>query len=152
MRAAGISPHAANFKRQIQLRLLQAARDMWLDVQPRVAKQCAVGLGQTFLVNMWLTPASHAARYFKDYKVTITKPSGDTDVITLDSFRADTTAWFEYVADEEGTWKLKFDFQGGYFPAGNYTVYSGAFVGAQVWNFSESTYYKPSQTAKQNLT
>jgi hypothetical protein len=57
---------------------------------------------QTILVNMWLQPATHASRYFKDYKGTITKPDGTQDVITMDSFRADTTAYFEYVADQLG--------------------------------------------------
>ena len=33
-----------------------------------------VGLGQVFLVNMWLTPSIHVSRYMSDYKVTIQKP------------------------------------------------------------------------------
>ncbi len=111
-----------------------------------------IGVGQELLVNIWLNPALHVSRYFSDYKVTLTKPDGTTDTVTIDSYRADTTAWFPYVVERAGTWKLKFDFPGGYFPPGNYTVYEGAFVGAQVWNFSQSVYYKPSSTPEQTLT
>ncbi len=112
-----------------------------------------VGLEQTFLVNVWLTPASHAARYFTGYEITIQKPSGQTDVITVDSYRADTTAWFEYLADEVGVWKLKFDFKGGYFPAGNYSTEFGAVMygEATTFNFPQSCYYAPSSTDWQEL-
>ncbi len=111
-----------------------------------------IGKGQTLLINVWMNPALHVSRYFTGFQIILTKPDGTTETITKDSYRADTTAYVEYQVDQVGTWQLQFIFPGGYFPAGNYTVYSGAFVGAQVWNFSESTYYKPSQTAKQNLT
>jgi len=111
-----------------------------------------VGLGQVFLVNMWTTPALHVSRYHSDYKLTITKPSGEQHVVEIDSYRADATAWLEWVADEVGDWKLKFEFQGSYFPAGNYTSYGGAWIGPQVINFVESAYYRPSSTAEQTLT
>jgi hypothetical protein len=110
-----------------------------------------VGLNQIFLVNMWITPALHVSRYLKGYKVTIQKPNGDTDVITMDSYRGDATAWFEYIADQEGVWKLKFEFPGGYFPPGIYTVYGGAFVGPQNVTFTQSCYYEPSSTDWQEL-
>jgi hypothetical protein len=110
-----------------------------------------VGAGQTFLVNMWLNPAMHASRYMKDYKVTITKADGTKDVITMNSYRADTTAWFEYIADQVGTWKLKFEFPGGYFPPGNYTPAPGAVMGTATQNFQQSCYYKPASTAEQTL-
>ncbi len=35
-----------------------------------------IGVGQTLLVNLWLNPALHVSRYFKDYAVTITSPTG----------------------------------------------------------------------------
>jgi len=111
-----------------------------------------VGLGQKFLVNLWITPPSHSTRYFKDYTVTITKPDGTKDVIKVDSYRGDTTSWFEYTADQIGAWRLKFDFLGGYFPAGNYTQYAGGFNVAGVFNFAQSCYYQPSSTMEQNLT
>ncbi|XHH09040.1 MAG: PQQ-binding-like beta-propeller repeat protein [Candidatus Bathyarchaeia archaeon] len=111
-----------------------------------------IGVNQELLVNIWLNPALHVSRYFKDYTVTFTKPDGTTDVVKIDSYRADCTAWFPYKVDQTGTWTIKFDFPGGYFPAGNYTTYSGAVMGSGVTNFKESVYYKPSSTPVQNLT
>jgi hypothetical protein len=112
-----------------------------------------VGLGQTILVNVWVTPPLHEARYFKDFKITVIKPSGDTEVVTIDSFRADTTGYFERIADEQGTWKLKFDFQGAYFPAGNYSTTFGAVMYGVPQNFSfpQSCYYPPASTGFQEL-
>ena len=111
-----------------------------------------IGKGQSLLVNMWLNPALHVSRYFSDYTVTITKPDGSKEVVKKDSYRADATAWFEYVPDQAGEWTLKFDFPGGYFPPGNYTIFPGAFVGANIVNFQSSVYYEPSHTAEQKLT
>ena len=102
-----------------------------------------VGLGQSLLVNLWLQPPTHVARYFKDaFKVTFTKPDGTTGTVgPLSSYFGDSTAWFEYTMDQIGTWTIKFDFLGAYYPAGNYTSYA-AFAG----NLSaqQSVYYKPS--------
>jgi hypothetical protein len=111
-----------------------------------------IGVNQELLVNIWLNPALHVSRYFKDYTVTITKPDGSTDVVKIDSYRADSTAWFPYIVDQIGTWTLKFDFLGGYFPAGNYTTAGGAVMGSGVTSFTQSVYYKPSSTPVQNLT
>ena len=121
-----------------------------------------IGVGQTFLVNIWTNPGTHVERKHQDYTVTITKPDGTKDVIKMDSYVADATAWFEYAADQVGDWKLKFDFLGTYFPAGLYyqgKIYpnlaaigsytSGPFAGpAQL----ESAYYKPSSTPEITLT
>jgi hypothetical protein len=76
-----------------------------------------VGLNQIFLVNLWTSPALHPSRYHPDYTVTITKPSGQEQVVKLDLYHADATAWFEWIADEVGEWTLRFDFLGTYFPA-----------------------------------
>jgi hypothetical protein len=84
--------------------------------------------------------------------VTFTKPDGTTDKVVVNSYQADTTAWFEYIVDHVGTWKVKFDFPGGYFPAGNYTAAEGAFIGPGPFSFTQSVYYKPSSTAEQTLT
>lgn len=108
-----------------------------------------VGVGQTFLVNMWTTPALYSERMHKDYTVTITKPDGTKDVIKIDSYNADATAWFEYIADQIGTWKLKFDFLGTYFPAGRY--YNGYIVTNSSGGVVDSAYYQPSSTAEQTL-
>ena len=81
------------------------------------------------------------------------KPIGDTEVVTIDSFRADTTGYFERIADEQGTWKIKFDFQGAYFPAGNYSTTFGAVMYGVPQNFSfpQSCYYPPASTGFQEL-
>ena len=109
-----------------------------------------VGVGQTILVNMWNTPPPAANRFLAGYKVTITKPDSTQEVITMDSYVADGTAWFEYVADQLGTWKLKFEFPGEYFPAGRY--YNGYIVTNTSGTVYSSQYYKPSSTAEQTLT
>lgn len=113
-----------------------------------------VGVNQPVLVNVWLTPATFAARYFKGYEVSIMDPTGKVQVITLDSFRADTTAYYEFTPNQVGTWKLKFDFKGGYFPAGNYTTEFGAVMYGQATTFSfpQSCYYAPDSTEWQELT
>ncbi len=67
-----------------------------------------VGIGQTFLVNVWTTPPPAADRFLAGFKITITKPDNSVDVITADSYVADGTAWFEYRAYQVGTWKHKF--------------------------------------------
>ncbi|MFC1488000.1 PQQ-binding-like beta-propeller repeat protein, partial [Thermoproteota archaeon] len=77
-----------------------------------------VGLNQRFLVNLWVTPATNAHRFMPDYKVTITKPSGEQHVVTMDSYQADATAWFEWIADEMGTWTINFEHAGTYFQEG----------------------------------
>lgn len=111
-----------------------------------------VGVGQTILVNMWTLPAIHAARYISDYTVTITKPDGTQEAIKRDSYRADATSWFEYTPNQVGTYKLKFDFLGAYWPAGNYSVEPGAWIGGQVVNFQNSVYHEPSSSPELTLT
>ncbi|MBE3116998.1 PQQ-binding-like beta-propeller repeat protein, partial [Candidatus Bathyarchaeota archaeon] len=110
-----------------------------------------VGVGQSIIINLWVTPAIHVSRYFKDFKVTITDPDGNSKEIVLNSYRADATAWLEYVFDKVGTWKIKFDFPGGYFPAGNYTTAAGAFGGSGNVSFTESAYYKPASSPVREL-
>jgi hypothetical protein len=68
----------------------------------------------------------------------------------MDSYRADATAWFEYVADQVGTWKIKFDFLGTYFPTARY--YNGYVVTNTSGSLIDSAYYTPSSTAEQTLT
>ncbi len=106
-----------------------------------------VGIGQTILINMWISPALHRARYHTGYKVTIADPDGNEDVYTMDSYHADATAWLEYVVDQVGTWKLKFEFPGGYFPAG---IYVDPRTGNNV-TFPGSCYYEPASTEWQEL-
>ncbi len=112
-----------------------------------------VGVGQTILVNMWAEPPIHVSRYHTGYTVTITDPDGNEDVVgPMDSYRGDSTAWFEYVVDQVGTWTLEFKFPGSYYPAGNYTVPEGIAVFLpRIIEFEESCYYNPATTGEQEL-
>jgi hypothetical protein len=111
-----------------------------------------VGVGQTVTVLMWLAPPTHVSRFFNDYKAIITDPDGNTETYTKQSYHADATSWMQFSPDKTGTWQIEFDFPGGYFPAGNYTVMPGAWIGGQVVNFQESVYYEPSHDGPYNLT
>ena len=86
-----------------------------------------IGVGQPLLVNMWLQPPIHISRYFKQaFLVTIDEARrNQIHQRRSPPIHGDTTAWFEYVVDQIGTWKIKFDFLGAYFPPGNYTMSAG---------------------------
>ena len=118
----------------------------YINVRPSV-----VGLGQIVLVNIWLLPAPNAHRLLLDMKVTITAPDGTKEVLTMDSYPADGTAWFEWPVDQLGQWKFKFDFPGMYYPAGRYLdgKIITASTGGTVYT---SAYYKPSSTAETVIT
>ena len=112
-----------------------------------------IGVGQPLLVNLWMQPPVHVSRQLKGFIVTFTKPDGTKEVVSpIDSYKGDTTAWFTQVVDQVGQWKVKLDFPGAYFPAGNYTVPAGTFMGTQTVSFTQSCYYKPSSTNEQALT
>jgi hypothetical protein len=128
-----------------------------VDVQPYTKAYLSfrpdpVGLNQPFLINMWVTPAPGAQRYYPDFKLTITKPDGTQDVITMDSYVADGTAWLEYLPDQVGEWKLKWEFPGVYFPAGRYfegeVIPTNSTIGQY---YNKAVYCPPAATAEQTL-
>ena len=103
-----------------------------------------IGIGQTLLVNTWLQPQAWAGRHSKGYTLTLTKPDGTTHVETYNSYLGDATAWLNYAPDQVGTWKIKFEFPGGYFPAGNYSSEEATnLVYNTIYNFPNDVYYKP---------
>jgi hypothetical protein len=117
-----------------------------------------IGIGQIFLVNFWVTPAPDANRKYLDFEVTITRPDGSTHLIKMDSYVADGTAWFEYMADQIGQWTFKFKFPGVYFPAGFYVAGEvvaetgqGGFFGTGGSMYDESVYVPPSETPEITL-
>ena len=119
----------------------------YLSFRPR-----PVGLGQPILVNIWIqTEILNAQQKFMQaHSVAITKPDGTIDVITIDSYLADSTAWFEYVVDQVGTWTLQFNFLGMYFPAGRY--YNGYIVTNSTGsNQADNHYYMPSSDGPYEL-
>ena len=112
-----------------------------------------IGVGQELLINMWVSPYSFGARYLTGFRLTITDPDGNDDVINTESRGSDFTAYLIYLPDQVGTWKLKFDFLGGYFPAGNYTFMLGTVIGmGTVQSVTESLYYEPSSSGTFDLT
>jgi outer membrane protein assembly factor BamB len=115
-----------------------------LSVRPNL-----VGKGQELLVNLWTSPATHAARHHEDaYIVTITKPDMTTETHTLDSYPADGTAWFDYYPDQTGVYQFQFEFLGTFFPAANLT---GGFMTSGPTPVA-SAYYKPSSSPVVNVT
>lgn len=122
--------------------------DIYLSFRPN-----PVGINQIFLINLWNDPGPSYARFFRDYKVTIEKSDGTQDIIYIDSYPADGTAWFEYIADQAGTWRLKYEFLGGYFPAGDYRVPDIEGLGRSGYTetYTKSVYYLPDSTDWQEL-
>ncbi len=110
-----------------------------------------VGVGQTVTFFMWLSPPTHASRYLSNFTIVITDPTGSKQVITKETYRADTTAWATFAPNKAGTWQIEFIFPGAYFPPGNYTVAGGGALGSQVASFTQSIYYKPSSDGPYNL-
>ena len=132
--AIPVSPVEAQLEGQVSGQLpAGVTANYTVEVKPYLSfRPNPVGLEQAFLINMWTSPGPGANRLWKDFKLTITKPDATTDVITMNSYLNDGTAWLEYLADQLGTWTLKFDFPGNYFP-------------------TLSLYAKPASTAEQTL-
>ncbi len=120
--------------------------DVYLSIRPN-----PVGKGQSILINLWNDPGPSYARYFTDYTLIITKPDESTDTIKMDSYPADGTAWLEYVPDQVGEWKFKFDFLGGFFPAGNYTIPEGVSYAGYTETYTKSVYYLPDSTPETTI-
>jgi outer membrane protein assembly factor BamB len=111
-----------------------------------------VGVGQTVLVNIWMTVAPAAERQLQHYTVTFTKPDGTTDKIeNLKSYEADGTSWFQYVVDQVGTWQAVFSFPGQFFPAGRYSNGIPTFNSTGT-NYAYDMYYEPATSPTTNLT
>jgi len=113
-----------------------------------------IGVGQSLLVNMWSSPGMYHAFYMADYKVTIEAPDGTTTDRVMDSYLGDATAWFEFVPNQVGTWRLKFENPGTYLPAGIYKDRPGPGGGFfDIGNYSlyTSMWYMPSSTDWQEL-
>jgi len=94
-----------------------------------------------------VTPSVHASRNHPEFDIIITKPDGTVDTIKMPSYKADSTAWFEYVASQAGTWTLQFVFPGTYFPGG--TAAGGFFESGTITLLP--AYYSPASTEEQTL-
>ncbi|MGD6809865.1 MAG: PQQ-binding-like beta-propeller repeat protein [Candidatus Bathyarchaeia archaeon] len=114
-----------------------------------------IGVGQTALVNLWITFPSGEGKYMNGYKVVITDPNGHTEEVNLKSYVADGTSWFEYIPEMAGTYQFQFFFAGEYFPAGYYT--NGQYSTERTGDFASaiynpSVYCTPAQSEVVNLT
>jgi hypothetical protein len=114
-----------------------------------------IGVGQTLLVNVWVNPPISPNRHLNGFTVDILAPDNSSFTVgPFTSYSADATAWFSFIPDQVGTWKLKFNFAGEYYPNGTYATsgfltdnasQTGAF-------YINSAYYKPDSTEWQTLT
>jgi len=90
--------------------------------------------------------------------VDIKKPDGTTMTVgPFNSYVGDSTAWFEIIPDQVGTWQFKFTFAGTYIAAGQYWDAPGSETGGfgasgKYYNLGSSIYYSPEQTDWQNVT
>jgi hypothetical protein len=111
-----------------------------------------IGVNQIFTVNIWTTPPPSAERFRIGYQVVITKPDGTSNTVVIDSYVADGTAWFPYLADQVGEWTLQFFAPGQWNPAGYYNDgewQATEFPGSMYY---DSDYYPPCNTPQQTLT
>lgn len=75
-----------------------------------------VGVGQRVIIVVWaglLLPSATVSNNirFHDYKVTITRPDGETETITWDVvWDSTSTAWAEYTPNQVGTYKFVFSY------------------------------------------
>ena len=118
-----------------------------------------IGLNQEFLANIWTVRAPGSQRAFLGYEITITKPSGATTSFTMDSFVADGTAWFPWIADEVGDWQIQVKFPGNWLPAGFYVdgervnaSGTSGFFGTGGTQYNEGVYVEPSESPIITLT
>jgi hypothetical protein len=74
------------------------------------ARPNPIGLNQLLLINIWLTPAPGANRFYPDFTITLTKPDGQEEVVKwiLCSRRH---CLVRMDARPSGTWTIKFEFQ-----------------------------------------
>ena len=109
---------------------------------------------------MWVTPAAAAGRKLLGYHVTITKPDGTTDQMTLDSERDTAATWFDYYPDQVGEYKYKVDFPGTFLPPGVYndgkiyvdTAAAGAGYQGVPTIYTGSSYYLPDSSPEYSFT
>jgi len=103
-----------------------------------------VGVGQTILINMWITPSVNTGRGIYNnktnaFQIHITKPDGTKVTLNSDyNTLSELTAWTTYTPDAVGVYTMQFVFQGTYF-APQFTTWDDQF-------------FKPSESAVFNFT
>ena len=92
----------------------QCTHSAYLSVSPYPK----IGVGQTLLVNAWVTPSTSKITnsqygYLGNYTVTLTKPDKTTYVWqSSGAIYPDATMWFNYIPDQVGNWTAVFYFSG----------------------------------------
>ncbi len=110
-----------------------------------------VGVGQDVLVNIWATPPINVNLLHTGYTVEITRPDGTTDVVgPMTCYMGDTTAWFTYKVNQNGTWQFQFKFAGNYYAAGNWS--KGVLTTNGTGTKLVSTYFKPAKSPIVSIT
>ncbi len=117
-----------------------------------------IAVGQSLLVNVWLSPGTYHAFPMTNLYVDIKSPDGNIQTVgPFNTYVGDATAWFEVVFDEVGTWQIKFHQPGTYIPAGQYWDAPGSETGGyqasnKFYNLGASILYSASETDWQNVT
>ena len=112
-----------------------------------------IGKGQALLVNVWTSPGTMTEFYRQGNTVYIQKPDGTNETIgPFISYIGDCSAWFNYVVDQVGLWKIKFEHAGTYIPAGQYVALPGSPTLYPNFTLTSSIYYAPSSTDWQEFT
>ena len=109
-----------------------------------------IGMLQELLVNGWCAPSPSTDRAFQDFKFTITKPDGTAEVFTIDSEPDTGAAWFTYIPDQIGTYKIKMESPGTYFPVGRY-YYGVITTNGSGTEFTDDAWYPASSTPEYEL-
>lgn len=79
------------------------------------------------------------------YIVKITKPDGTTDVVgPMNCYMGDTTAWFTYKVNQNGTWQFQFCPAGNYYEEGTWS--KGVLTTNGTGTKLVSTYFKPANS------
>jgi hypothetical protein len=114
------------------------------------ARPTTIGVGQELLINLWMTPAPGANRLYRDYTLIITDPDGKSQSFKFDSYPADGTMWMPFYPDKVGEYKLKFDYPGQTFEAGNYL--DGELVTTGGTNYPTAITIKPASSPELTIT
>ena len=111
-----------------------------------------IGQGQLLLVNMWITFPSGEGKFMNGYSVAIVRPDGTKASVSLQSYVADGTAWFNLIPDQLGVYSFQLSFPGEYYPAGYYSngLYNASFVSG--WIYNPSDYVMPATSQWVNVT
>jgi hypothetical protein len=98
-----------------------AQQDFTVNVKAFLSgRPTTIGVGQEYLINVWMSPAPGANRQYHGYSISVTDPNGKSTTFTLDSYPADGTNWCPWVFEQVGDWTITFDYPGEYFAPGRY--------------------------------